>query len=100
MIDRRKFFGIAAGTGAGLALSPRLLRALQLQQTTGKLIQRAIPLSGEMLPVIGLIRRNIPADPAALRVVFMTLVDKGGRVLDAVPGGPRVEGEAAPLAAD
>src|SRR5688572_5752805 len=100
MIDRRKFFGIAAGTGAGLALSPGLLRALQLQQTTGKLIQRAIPSSGEMLPVIGLSRGNIPADPAALREVFRTLVDNGGRVLDAVHGGPRAERDAGTIAAE
>ena len=52
MIDRRKFLGIAAGAGAALALTPELLRALQ-QQQGGKLIQRAIPSTGEMLPVIG-----------------------------------------------
>jgi aryl-alcohol dehydrogenase-like predicted oxidoreductase len=100
MIDRRKFFGIAAGAGAGLALSPPLLRALQLQQTSGKLIQRAIPSSGEMLPVIGLSRGNIPADPAALKEVFRTLVDNGGRVLDAVHGGPRAEHDAGTIAAE
>ena len=97
MIDRRKFLGIAAGAGAGLALSPQLLRALGLQQS-GKLMQRAIPSSGEMLPVIGLSRGNIPADPAALKEVFSTLVDNGGRVLDAVHGGPRAEQDAGTIA--
>jgi hypothetical protein len=54
MIDRRRFLGMAAGAGATLALTPELLRALQsLQQSGGKLIQRAIPSTGEMLPVIG-----------------------------------------------
>ena len=52
MVNRRDFFGITLGAGAALALTPELLRALQ--QPGGKLIQRAIPSSGEMLPVIGL----------------------------------------------
>jgi aryl-alcohol dehydrogenase-like predicted oxidoreductase len=90
MIDRRRFIGIAAGAGAGLALTPQLLRALE-QQASGKLIQRAIPSSGEMLPVIGLSRGNIPADPAALKEVFKTLVDNGGRFVDAVHGGNSAE---------
>ena len=98
MIDRRKFLGIAAGAGATLSLTPQLLRALQ--QSSGKLIQRAIPSSGEMLPVIGLSRGNIPADPAALKEVFKTLVDNGGRVLDAVHGGPRAEQDAGALASE
>ena len=38
------------GAGAALALTPELLRAHQ--QSAGTLIQRAIPSSGEMLPVI------------------------------------------------
>jgi hypothetical protein len=50
MIDRRTFLGITVGAGATLALTPQLLRALQ--QSQGTLIQRAIPSSGEMLPVI------------------------------------------------
>ena len=99
MIDRRQFLGIAAGVGAGLALSPQLLRALQ-QQARGKLIQRAIPSSGELLPVIGLSRGNIPADPTALKEVFRTLVDNGGRVLDAVHGGPRAEQDAGTIASE
>ena len=52
MIDRRQFLGVAAGAGAALALTPALLRALQ--QPGGKIIQRAIPSSGERIPVIGL----------------------------------------------
>jgi hypothetical protein len=53
MINRREFFGITAGAGASLALTPELLRALEsVEQPGGKLLQRAIPSSGEMLPVI------------------------------------------------
>ena len=97
MIDRRKFLGMAAGAGAALALTPQLLRALE-QQQTGKLIQRAIPSTGELLPVIGVARGPVQnnarlahlvnmADPSSeayrmLRSVVKTMVDNGGRVLD------------------
>lgn len=99
MIDRRRFLEIAAGTGATLALAPKLLRALQtLQQPGGKLIQRAIPSTGEMLPVIGVARGSVQnnarlahlvnmADPkseayALLKAVVKTMSDNGGRVID------------------
>jgi aryl-alcohol dehydrogenase-like predicted oxidoreductase len=86
MISRRDFVGIAAGAGAGLALRPALLRALQ--QPGAKLIQRAIPSSGEMLPAVGLSFSNHAgcADPVALREVFKTFVENGGRVFDAMHG--------------
>ena len=91
MINRREFLGISVGAGAALALTPELLRALQ--QSGGKLIQRAIPSSGEMLPVIGLQFGNpAPPDHAALKEVLKTLVDNGGRFLDTVHGnGPTEE---------
>ena len=94
MINRRKFLGLTAGAGATLALTPQLLRALQgLGQQGGKLIQRAIPSSGEMLPVVGLSFSNHVscADPAALRAVFKTFVDNGGRVFDAMHGNAAAE---------
>src|SRR5215204_7286194 len=91
MINRREFFGITAGVGATLSLTPLLLRALQ--QPGGKLIQRAIPSSGEMLPVVGLSFSNHVscADPAALRDVFRTFVENGGRVFDAMHGNAAAE---------
>jgi diketogulonate reductase-like aldo/keto reductase len=82
MINRREFFGIAAGAGATMALPPALLRALQ--HSSGELIQRAIPSTGEMLPVIGLGRGNDSVDPAAFREVLRTFLNNGGRVLDTV----------------
>jgi aryl-alcohol dehydrogenase-like predicted oxidoreductase len=82
MVNRREFLGMAAGAGATLALSPQLLRSLQ--QSGGTLIQRAIPSSGEMLPVIGLGRGNDSVDAAAFKEVLGTLVNNGGRVLDTV----------------
>ena len=84
MVNRRDFLGITLGVGATLALTPELLRALHLQQQGGKLIQRAIPSTGERLPVIGLGFANHAgcADPAALKDVLRTFVDNGGRVFD------------------
>jgi aryl-alcohol dehydrogenase-like predicted oxidoreductase len=82
---------MAAGAGASLALTPQLLRALQ--QGAGTLIQRAIPSSGEMLPVVGLSFSNHAscADPAALKAVLRTFADGGGRVFDAMHGSATSE---------
>src|SRR5215204_4585861 len=98
-VSRREFLGTSLGAGAALALTPELLCALEqsggLRQAQavpslprgGKLIQRAIPSSGEKLPVIGLHFGNpAPPDHAALKAVLKTLVDNGGRFLDTVHG--------------
>ena len=82
MLSRREFLGTSFGAGAALALTPELLRAFQ---QSGKLIQRAIPSSGEMLPAVGLQFGNPPPpDHAALEEVLKTLLGNGGRFLDAV----------------
>ena len=85
MLNRREFLGTSLGAGAALALTPELLRALQaLGQPGTKLIQRAIPSSGEMLPVIGLTFANHSAcaETAALKEVLRTFVDNGGKAFD------------------
>ena len=84
MIDRRKFLGLSLSAGATLALSPQLLRAFP--QSGGELIRRAIPSTGELLPVVGLSFSNHPscADHAALKEVLDTFYDNGGRVYDAM----------------
>ncbi|HEX8208878.1 MAG TPA: aldo/keto reductase [Longimicrobium sp.] len=91
MVNRREFFGITLGAGASLALNPTLLRAFQ--KPGAALIQRAIPSSGEMLPVIGLSFSNhaLCADPAALKEVLKTFADNGGRVFDAQHGNAAAE---------
>jgi aryl-alcohol dehydrogenase-like predicted oxidoreductase len=83
MISRRIFSALAAV--AGLAFSSQLLAA---QQLSGKLIERAIPSTGEKLPVIGLAFSNHPscADHAALKEVVKTFADNGGKYLDATLG--------------
>jgi diketogulonate reductase-like aldo/keto reductase len=98
MISRREWLGMSLGAGATLALTPKLLRALQApQQSAGKLLQRAIPSTGEMLPVISFGPR--PTDGAAIKEVLKTLLDNGGRVVDVLHGGPAGE-QGARTAAD
>ena len=84
MIDRRKFFGVAVGAGATLALTPELLRAMQ--QSGGKIIQRAIPSTGEMLPVISFDPAQ-ESDNAGMKEILKTLLDNGGKVIDFPHGG-------------
>ena len=50
MLTRREWIGSTLAASTALALNPRLLRLLQ----QGQLIQRAIPATGEKVPVIGL----------------------------------------------
>ena len=91
MINRRDFLGITAGAAAATALTPELLRALQtLQHSSGQLMQRAIPSTGEMLPVISFSPRE-EADNAAMKEILKTLLDNGGRVVDVLHGGPAGE---------
>ncbi len=88
MVSRREWLGITLGAGATLSLSPRLLEALE----QGQIVQRAIPSTGEMVPVVGLgsaatfssvARRE---DVTALKEVLRTMVEKGARVFDTAPG--------------
>ena len=87
MVNRRDFIGITAGVGATLGLTPSLMQAL-LQ---GQIIQRAIPSTGEKIPVIGLgssatfsqVARA--EDVSALRAVFQAMADRGARVFDTAP---------------
>jgi aryl-alcohol dehydrogenase-like predicted oxidoreductase len=87
MITRREWLGITLGAGATLALPPRLLKALQ----QGQLLQRAVPSTGERLPVIGLgssatfsqFARRDEVD--ALTAVIKTMVDRGAKVFDTAP---------------
>jgi aryl-alcohol dehydrogenase-like predicted oxidoreductase len=94
MLSRRDWFGVTLGAGASLALSPRLLQALERSAhllPQGALLKRAIPSSGEMLPVIGLgssatfssVARS--EDVSALKEVLRTMVDRGATVFDTAP---------------
>jgi aryl-alcohol dehydrogenase-like predicted oxidoreductase len=75
------------GAGGALALRPELLQAIQ----QGQLIKRAIPSTGEMLPVVGLgtsatfstVARS--EDFSALREVMRAMLDNGATVFDTAP---------------
>jgi len=87
MVSRREWLGITMGVGGALALHPRLLEALR----QGQLLQRAIPSTGEMVPVVGLgssatfgrVARS--EDVSALKDVIRAMVDGGATVFDTAP---------------
>lgn len=87
MLTRRDWLRTSAAAGAVLSLNPRMLRALRSQD----LITRAVPSSGEQLPIIGLgssatFRRVAGTeDVTALREVLKTFTDNGAKVFDTAP---------------
>ncbi len=102
MISRREWLTLTAAAGGAVALHPRLLEALR----QGRLIQRAIPSSGEMIPVVGLgsassfsqVARS--EDRSALREVLRAMVDNGARVFDTAPSYGASEQVAGDMAAE
>ena len=112
MPSRREFLGTSLAAGASLALTPPLDAALggpelvegpellrAFEQPGGKLLQRAIPSSGEMLPVISFAPRPtappapgpippMPTDLPAAKEVLKIFLDNGGKVVDVLHGGP------------
>jgi len=91
MLTRRQWLGSVLGAGAALSLDPGVLRALS-RLSTQDIITRAIPSTGERLPLVGLgssatfsqVARD--EDFEAIRGVLQTLVDRGGSVFDTAPG--------------
>jgi aryl-alcohol dehydrogenase-like predicted oxidoreductase len=87
MLSRREWIGMTVGAGSALAFPPRWLRALQ----QGQMIRRAVPSSGEMLPVVGLgssatfSRVARSEDRSGLTEVLRTMVDRGATVFDTAP---------------
>ena len=90
-MSRRAWLRTTAAGSAALALNPRMLDALDALQTQ-PLIRRAIPKTGEQLPVIGLGSADTFADLAlresrseeyeAIGAVLRALVDGGASVFD------------------
>lgn len=86
MTTRREWLLGMAGAGGLLALDPRLALASE-----AKLITRAIPRTGERLPLVGLgssatfaqVARS--EDITALRAVLGKMVELGGTVFDTAP---------------
>jgi aryl-alcohol dehydrogenase-like predicted oxidoreductase len=88
MFSRRDFLGTSLAAGASMALTPEFLRAFQT--SSGTLIQRAIPSSGEMLPAISFSPRE-EADSATMKEILRTFLANGGKVVDVLHGGPAGE---------
>jgi len=87
MLTRRDYLRNSVLAGAALALPPGLSQALE-----GEIITRAIPSTGEKIPVVGLgssaTFRSVAQsdDVSAIRDVLKTLFDNGGTVFDTAPG--------------
>lgn len=96
MITRRDLLKQTALAGSALALYPQLLKA----QADGGLIKRAIPKTGEEIPIIGLgssatfSSLATSEDATQLREVLGALIDNGGTVFDTAPGYGRGTSEA------
>jgi aryl-alcohol dehydrogenase-like predicted oxidoreductase len=86
MITRRDWLKCTAA-GTALCLNPAILRAAD----QGELIKRAIPSTGEKIPMMGLgssatfSRLAGSDDVSALREVLRALTDNGGTVFDTAP---------------
>lgn len=96
-MNRRTWMKTAAGAGAaiGMPVWAKVSLAQTSQHTssgTGSLIMRAIPSTGERLPIIGLGSSATFAQVArqedhdALKAVMAKMVELGGRVFDTAPG--------------
>jgi aryl-alcohol dehydrogenase-like predicted oxidoreductase len=87
MLTRRDTLKLALAAGATTALPASVLAAID----SGELITRAIPGSGEQLPIVGLgssatFRRVAQSeDVSALTEVMQVLVGNGGTVFDTAP---------------
>lgn len=87
MLTRRDWLRTTAAAGAAVSLSPRMLGALRPQD----LITRAVPSTGEQLPIIGLgssatFRRVAGGENVtALGEVLKTFTDNGAKVFDTAP---------------
>jgi aryl-alcohol dehydrogenase-like predicted oxidoreductase len=86
LLSRRDWLALTVGAGASFTFEPAALLA------QGKMNTKAIPSSGERLPVIGLGSSATFAsvarteDLTALREVFKALVAGGATVFDTAPG--------------
>lgn len=89
-MTRREATKVIAGTAASLLVAPSLPA-----QAKSSLLQRAIPSSGEMLPVIGLgtsrVFNDASSDRGPLEQVVATLTKLGGKLIDTAPAYGQAE---------
>lgn len=81
---------IKLGVGAGMALAMARLPRAMAGPKEEPLVTKAIPSSGERLPVVGLgtnrFGETSPEALAARRAVLARMVELGGKVVDTAPG--------------
>ena len=86
MLTRREYLALTAQAGAALVLSDSLFAQ------AGDVITRAIPKTGEQLPIVGLGSSATfsqiagAADTEAIKSVFSAMIEHGGTVFDTAPG--------------
>jgi aryl-alcohol dehydrogenase-like predicted oxidoreductase len=86
MLNRRDCLKLTAQAAAAVALPPALFAQ------AGDLITRAIPKTGEQLPIVGLGSSATfseiagAADIEAIKSVFGAMLEQGGTVFDTAPG--------------
>ena len=91
MVSRREWLRLSVGSSAVLALDPRELFGNVRHLLQQQVITRAIPSTGEKIPIIGLgssatfsqVARS--EDVSALKEVLRALVANGGTVFDTAP---------------
>ena len=87
MLTRREYLKVVALAGGSLVLRPGLLNAFERDE----LITRAIPSTGERLPIVGLgssaTFKSVASsdDVSALQDVISALLEDGGTVFDTAP---------------
>jgi diketogulonate reductase-like aldo/keto reductase len=92
---RRRFLqllsGIYAGTGLSMALGPAAVRATTGTDSHTDILRKAIPSSGEQIPVIGMgswMTFDVYDDPIAREQrieVLQAFFDQGGGLIDSSP---------------
>ena len=102
MLTRRDWIRTTATAGAAVTLSPEIVAALSRQE----MMTRAIPSTGEQVPIVGLgssatfSRVARGDDVTQLGNVLTTLVENGGTVFDTAPSYGSSEEVAGRLAND
>jgi aryl-alcohol dehydrogenase-like predicted oxidoreductase len=87
MVNRRQWIGMTLGAGAALGLRSRFASGA----VAAPLLTRAIPSSGEKIPVVGLGSSATfrsaaeSSDAAGLREVLAAMAERGGTVFDTAP---------------
>jgi diketogulonate reductase-like aldo/keto reductase len=104
-MTRREAAKLIGASTAGLILPIGAARAQTKSESSSTILKRAIPASGEKLPVIGLGTWSVfdvdltPQKQASLSEVLSLFVKHGGKVIDSSPMYGRAEGVIGELAA-